>query len=573
MRTPLIALLWIVQGLSISTAENLPPEGISILPPSPLTQERVFYSGYNHDHPVAEAELVEVDYPEFTKAMRVDVIRPNGKFYNGAISLRATQAVSAGDTLLIQLYFRSLENTEESGYGFATVFLQGPKPNYKKYLIREVTATDQWQKYTLPVRVTDDLPVGKLDLSIGAGSGSKPQIWEVGGIELLNYGSSVSPSELPKTQGSYIGRDPDAQWRSAAEERIEKHRKGDYRIQILDTCGNPIPGVNIEIEQLRHAYHFGSAISAALLTGTSEDSETYREKVLELFNQSGPENDLKWPAWKGDWGKKYQREQTRDALLWLESHHFYTRGHVLVWPSIKHLPQILHPYLTKDAPEAVDPIAKQIVLDHIADITTATSDLLDEWDVVNEPYSNHDFMDAYGQEVMVDWFKEARKHLPTQALYLNDYGILSAGGRDLNHQLHYEQTLRYLLDNQAPLTGMGMQGHFSNTPTPIDRVYRILDHFHSTFPELEIRITEFDVQTDDESLQADYTRDFLTIAFSHPATVGVQCWGFWAGRHWKPEAAMYTIDWEEKPNARIWKELTRKVWWTHHKGVTNREGS
>tara|TARA_R100000027_G_scaffold2734_2_gene2656 strand:+ start:6415 stop:8112 length:1698 start_codon:yes stop_codon:yes gene_type:complete len=522
---------------------------------------------------VCEAELVEVDHPAFDQAMRVTVIRPNGKFYNGAVYLPTNQAVSSGDTLYIRLYFRSLENTEESGHGFATVFLQGPKPGFKKYIIREITATDQWQEYRLPVEVTGELKAGELSLFIGGGAGSKPQVWEVGGIELLNYGPTVKPSELPRTQPSYIGREDDANWRKAAEKRIEEHRKGDFQIRVLDTEGEPIAGLEVEVRQQRHAYHFGSVITAAHLTGGSENSRIYREKVLKLFNQSGTENDLKWGPWESEWGNQYRKEQTLEALRWLKSHHFYLRGHVLVWPSKRHLPQGLQDYLPETDSESADPAAKQVVLDHIQDITTATADLLDEWDVVNEPYSNHDLMDAFGDEVMVDWFREARKYLPTQALFLNDYGILSAGGRDLTHQEHFESTLRYLLENGAPLTGMGMQGHFRGTPTAIDRVYRILDHFHSTFPQLDIRITEFDISTGDESLQADYTRDFLTIVFSHPATVGVQCWGFWAGAHWRPQAAMYTKDWEEKPNARVWKELTRETWWTTLLAKTDNEGS
>ena len=35
-------------------------------------------------------------------------------------------------------------------------------------------------------------------------------------------------------------------------------------------------------------------------------------------------------------------------------------------------------------------------------------------------------------------------------------------------------------------------------------------------------------------MQADYTRDFLILAFSHPSVVGVQLWGFWENAHWIP---------------------------------------
>ena len=39
---------------------------------------------------------------------------------------------------------------------------------------------------------------------------------------------------------------------------------------------------------------------------------------------------------------------------------------------------------------------------------------------------------------------------------------------------------------------------------------------------------------EDEEMQADYTRDFLTLAYSHPTVVGVQLWGFWERAHLQP---------------------------------------
>jgi len=215
----------------------------------------------------------------------------------------------------------------------------------------------------------------------------------------------------------------------------------------------------------------------------------------------------------------------------------------------------------------------RMVLDHIADIVTATAPILDEWDVINEPYNNHDLMDVYGCGIMVDWFRAARRHHPTAILYINDFGILSARGRDTAHQRHYEETIRFLVEQGAPVGGIGMQGHFDATPTDIPRVLQILDRFAAAFPAQVIKVTEFDVDTDDEALQADYTRDFMTAIFSHPRTVGFQMWGFWEGAHWRPHAAMYTRDWQEKPNAKAYRDLVLKAWWTDISGVTGPDGT
>jgi hypothetical protein len=76
----------------------------------------------------------------------------------------------------------------------------------------------------------------------------------------------------------------------------------------------------------------------------------------------------------------------------------------------------------------------------------------------------------------------------------------------------------------------------------------------------------------DEELQADFTRDFLILSFSHPSVVGVQHWGFWENAHWRPPAAMYRADWSEKPNARIYKDLVLKQWRTDLSGKTDTAG-
>ena len=98
----------------------------------------------------------------------------------------------------------------------------------------------------------------------------------------------------------------------------------------------------------------------------------------------------------------------------------------------------------------------------------------------------------------------------------------------------------------------------------------ILDRF-ATFG-LPIKITEFDLHTYDEQLQADYTRDFLTAMFSHPSISGVMVWGFWEKRHWIPPAAFYRADWSLRPAGEIWKQLTRKTWWTDVTAKTDAAG-
>ncbi len=263
----------------------------------------------------------------------------------------------------------------------------------------------------------------------------------------------------------------------------------------------------------------------------------------------------------------YNQPQTLAALATLQDDNFHLRGHVLVWPSKRNLPNSVSSLIDNS-----DPAVLQHVLDHIDDIVPATKDYLEEWDVINEPYDNHDLMDLFGNHVMVDWFNEARAQHPTARLFINDYGIISGGGQNTTKQQFYEDTVRYLLDQGAPVDGMGFQGHFDASPTGIPRVLSVLDRYAQAFPDLKFRITEFDVDTDDEELQADYTRDFLTAVFSQPQVLGFQMWGFWEGAHWRPGAAMYRRDWTEKPNGAAYRDLVLNQWWTDDTRTTGADG-
>ena len=374
--------------------------------------------------------------------------------------------------------------------------------------------------------------------------------------------------DLPQTRLIYTGRAPDASWRQTAEGRIRQHRQGDFTLQIIDSAGQPVVDAPVEVTMQCHAFLFGSALQMWRLTSETAENQTYRAMVKELFNAASNENALKWPPWDGDWGQThFSREKTLAGFAWLKAHDFHRRGHVLVWPGWRNLPQSINDMADQaDAATAIPPL----VIDHIDEIIQATKGLVEEWDVINEPYTNHDLMDLSGDHVMVEWFQAARRNLPAAPLYLNDFSILSNNGQDVAHQNHYEQTIQYLLDQGAPITGLGMQGHFGDQVTDPEKLLALLDRFGRF--GLDIKITEFDINTTDQTLLNDYTRDFMTLVFSHPAVTGLQWWGFWEQAHWRPNAALYNADWSPRPHAQIYKDLVFDQWWTRQQGRTSAEG-
>ena len=109
------------------------------------------------------------------------------------------------------------------------------------------------------------------------------------------------------------------------------------------------------------------------------------------------------------------------------------------------------------------PQLAKVILDHIAETTTELRGKFVDWDVINETFTNHDFMDILGRQVMVDWFKAARAGDPDAKLYINDFNIIE--GDDKAHQDDYAATIKYLIDEGAPVDGIGLQSHFPSRVT------------------------------------------------------------------------------------------------------------
>jgi GH35 family endo-1,4-beta-xylanase len=557
-----LCLLLCLVPTAHAAADDVLPEGEPIILGEPIEALRL--NNYAGNAGRATLSRVDVTGQPFNRAAQVDS-RERTLFWHAAYTTGELAPMRRGDVMLLTVWARTVSTQQEDGLGTLTAYVQQSSRPFNPSLMETVTFGSEWTRIDLPFVVQQNYPADNDELTLGLGGAQ--QVVQLGGVSLRRMPPGTAMQDLPVYRITYDGRDADAPWRAAAVERIAEHRTSPLRVRVVDAAGEPVRGADVHVQMIRSAFGWGTTVNANLVTGDGPDAQRYRRELAERFNLASTENALKWGRWSSPGG----RERAMATLRWLDDHDLRAHGHVLVWPSwAKSRVDLTAERAAAEAGD-VQPLRQRIDA-HIADIAGATAGLVDAWDVMNEPFNNNDFMDLMGRSEMARWFELAREHAPDAKLLINDFGILTVGEQETSDQQdHYFETVGELLDAGAPVEAIGMQGHFgSGGLTPPDRLVRIFDRFAQH--GLPIHVTEYDLMTQDEQLQGDYTRDLLTAAYSHPAVAGVTLWGFWDGSHWRGNAPMFRRDWSLKPAGEAWRDLVLGQWRTVERATTDDAG-
>jgi GH35 family endo-1,4-beta-xylanase len=338
--------------------------------------------------------------------------------------------------------------------------------------------------------------------------------------------------------------------------RIAEHRMGDLIVKAK-------PRASVQIEQLRHEFWFGAAISSGVFSGwmNAEDQRKYKDTFLANFNAAVTENALKWHSMERRQGQVDYR--VVDAILaWTEEHDIPLRGHCVFWG----VPNRVQDWLKRMSD---DELSK--TLEHRAkDIGGRYKGRFTEYDLNNEMLHANYYEDRLGPGITKDmalWFRQAD---PDARLYLNDYDILTGNRLD-----DYIKHIRGLLDQGVPFAGIGVQGHLHGESFEPEALQNALNQLGKI--GLPIRITEFNMPGQrsrfmrrrdlklteaQEQAKAKAITDYYRICFAHPAVEGILMWGFWEGANWIRQSSIYRRDWTPTPAAEAYRNLVFKQWWT-----------
>jgi endo-1,4-beta-xylanase len=340
--------------------------------------------------------------------------------------------------------------------------------------------------------------------------------------------------------------------------QITQTRTGNITIEVVNSQQQPIPGVEVKIEQVTHEFEFGTALSTQIFSQDADpnDRDRYLNLARQLFNSTVHENALKWDAMEPQRGQLSYADADR-ILSWSEAHSLPLRGHTIFWEVERWNPTWLKSLSNQDLQSAVERRATEICGRYRGRIR--------EYDVLNEMLHGDFFRQRLGADIVKTMFQRCHAADPSAVLYVNDYDILN--GKRLDD---YVRQIRSLLAQGVPVGGIGIQAHLLKetiAPAQIQHSLDTLAQFN-----LPIKITEFSTQTDTEQEQAKNLLNVYQIAFAHPQVKGILMWGFWEKAHWVPQAAIFDKDFKPKLAAKVYQDLIFRQWWTRKSGNTNRNG-
>ncbi len=510
-------------------------------------------------------QTVPVTGQSFSQAYRLitTTTPPNGDSWRLQAVSRSNSVALAGDQMRVQFYARRIAGTNAR----LDAVVQRTD-TFAVLKFQTISLTDNWTLYT--VDATADVSYAKDGLQVTLNAGFAPQTVEFAAFTWKNLSRGTELDILPSRSPtvSYGGRSGSDAWRIEANERIEAVRQSDLQVQVVDAQGTPVDGVVVHVEQLKHDFKFGSAIngySGLLDPAGSETALKYQALIKRLFNTVVIENNLKWPDFAAN------RALGIQSANWAVTNGLYLRGHNIVWPSRTYMPNAVWAQydnlLATQGATAASNYLRDTIRARVVDAASTFAGIAGEWDVVNEPYTNRAAMDVLGDAEVLEWYRIFREHDPNGKRALNDYDIFARNGSNAAHRANFDYWLG-LLHQAGYIEVIGEQSHYSESNlTDMTVLGQLIDAYHQQY-DLPIAITEFDVNTKDEQLQADYLRDYMTMTFSQPGINQFLHWGFWAQSHWLPDAALYRADFSIKPNGQAYEDLVFDQWWTDERGTT-----
>ncbi len=351
-----------------------------------------------------------------------------------------------------------------------------------------------------------------------------------------------------------------------ADARIEKYRKGDVVMRLIQPNGEPLgTGGAVRITQTNHKFLFGCNIFKLGRCRTPGDNAAYEKHFAALLNFATL--PFYWWNYERIRGKP-DDARTEEIVHWCKAHDVTTKGHPLAWNWAE------QPWLP-DEPEAV----MQAQFKRIERCVRRFAGDIDIWDVVNEAtHYDRDQLKKRAPKLteairkmgvgayICRAFQTARKANPKATLIINDYRTDPA---------YVEKVISKLVDeNGQPLYDViGIQSHMHGGYWGAKRAWDVCEQFAKFGKPLHFTETtlvsgprkqqRWNTTPEGEKRQAEQVAQFYRVLFSHPAVEAITWWDFTDQNAWqRAPAGLVRADMTPKPAYEQLQRLVKDRWRT-----------
>jgi endo-1,4-beta-xylanase len=278
----------------------------------------------------------------------------------------------------------------------------------------------------------------------------------------------------------------------------------------------------------QHGRFYGAAVKADRLFNDVD----FQRAVLRECSHLTPEVELKWASIEPDYGQLDFGQL--DALMSFATRHDKrVRGHTLLWD--KSVPAWASTTL-RSTPDWT------LIRRYFASVIPRYGDVIEQWDVVNEPIDTGHrmdglretiFLEAFGTEYIARALHEARSFAPRGQLMINEYGLEYDSIEERDRRYLLLKLLDRLKESGAPIDGLGLQAHLDLKKGPCSQtaIASFLKEVKSL--GLFVVVTELDVTESDyvapvakrDRLVGDEVRRYLETVFAEATVPGVATWG------------------------------------------------
>lgn len=291
----------------------------------------------------------------------------------------------------------------------------------------------------------------------------------------------------------------------------------------------------------------GAAVGSAFYSNYNTGS-TYDTIVNKNFNILVAENEMKFNALEPT-QNTFNWTSADKLVVYAYSNDKQVRGHTLCWHS--QLPSwVTNGVFTRATLMAA-------LKNHITTIVTRYKGLVQQWDVLNEPFDDgypttalraSVWQSTIGSDYIDSVFVWANRADPSAKLFLNDYNVEYYGNNKANFMFNYVSQMK---SRKIPIHGVGFQCHLGvgfSTKTSFTNIDQNIKRYATlgldvAITELDVAIANTDYAADSIGFIAKQATDYdniIKLCLNNPNCKTILTWGFTDKYSWIPASSSNT---------------------------------